>query len=357
MKRAVHEAVGGLDEQFGLGFFDDDDLAERARRAGFELAVAHDLFVHHYGSRTLQGNAIDTERLPSENGRKFAEKWGPRVGNGRAFELKPWVESNRNQPRMNTDLHGWDSGMQARQESGAVAPQTGSPSFLSDPCSIRVSSVAQRSSTCKATTSLTMIVRDEENNLPACLSSVAGLFDEIVVVDTGSTDRTAEIAREFGARVFDFLSGLMTSPRPATRRWRGQRAIMPSGSTPMMCLICPSEKSSRPSSMVCGPGMRPRMWSAARAIRDRTAAAGRRWWTISGCFRCARECAGPMRYTSRSCWRCGGRMCRCAGPTSRSGTPATPTRHCGNASSSATARSSRPSWPENSGQWPMVSGQ
>ena len=41
--------------------------------------------------------------------------------------------------------------------------------------------------------------------MPKCLSSVAGLFDEIVVVDTGSTDRTREIAREFGARVFDFV--------------------------------------------------------------------------------------------------------------------------------------------------------
>ena len=56
MKRAVYEAIGGLDERFGLGFFDDDDLAERARRAGFELAVAHDLFVHHFGSRTFAGN-------------------------------------------------------------------------------------------------------------------------------------------------------------------------------------------------------------------------------------------------------------------------------------------------------------
>jgi len=63
MKRAVYEAIGGLDEQFGLGFFDDDDLAERARRAGFELAVAHDLFVHHFGSRTFQGECIDAERL------------------------------------------------------------------------------------------------------------------------------------------------------------------------------------------------------------------------------------------------------------------------------------------------------
>jgi tetratricopeptide (TPR) repeat protein len=50
-----------------------------------------------------------------------------------------------------------------------------------------------------------MIVRDEEKNISACLSSAADLFDEIVVVDTGSTDRTAEIAREFGARVFDFV--------------------------------------------------------------------------------------------------------------------------------------------------------
>jgi hypothetical protein len=34
---------------------------------------------------------------------------------------------------------------------------------------------------------------------------VRGLFDKIIVVDTGSTDRTVEIARSFGARVFDFV--------------------------------------------------------------------------------------------------------------------------------------------------------
>jgi glycosyltransferase involved in cell wall biosynthesis len=56
----------------------------------------------------------------------------------------------------------------------------------------------------RATVSFTMIVRDEEKNLSTCLESVRGLFDEIIVVDTGSHDRTAEIARSFGARVFDF---------------------------------------------------------------------------------------------------------------------------------------------------------
>jgi tetratricopeptide (TPR) repeat protein len=55
-----------------------------------------------------------------------------------------------------------------------------------------------------ATVSLCMIVKDEEANLAACLRPIGGLFDEIVIVDTGSADRTREIARDFGARLFDF---------------------------------------------------------------------------------------------------------------------------------------------------------
>jgi glycosyltransferase involved in cell wall biosynthesis len=50
-----------------------------------------------------------------------------------------------------------------------------------------------------------MIVKNEENNISCCLESVRGIFDEIVIVDTGSTDRTVEIARSFGAKVFDFV--------------------------------------------------------------------------------------------------------------------------------------------------------
>ncbi len=49
--------------------------------------------------------------------------------------------------------------------------------------------------------SLCMIVRDEQEMLPRCLASVADTVDEIVIVDTGSTDATVEIARSFGARV------------------------------------------------------------------------------------------------------------------------------------------------------------
>ncbi|MCL1463870.1 glycosyltransferase [Argonema galeatum] len=51
---------------------------------------------------------------------------------------------------------------------------------------------------------LCAIVKNEEKSLSSCLSSVKGVVDEIVVVDTGSTDRTPEIAREFGAGVYHF---------------------------------------------------------------------------------------------------------------------------------------------------------
>jgi tetratricopeptide (TPR) repeat protein len=49
-----------------------------------------------------------------------------------------------------------------------------------------------------------MIVRDEELNLQQCLDPLAELFDEIVIVDTGSRDGTKRIARKFTPHVFDF---------------------------------------------------------------------------------------------------------------------------------------------------------
>jgi glycosyltransferase involved in cell wall biosynthesis len=49
--------------------------------------------------------------------------------------------------------------------------------------------------------SAAIITKDEEKNLPDCLKSVS-FVDDIVVVDSGSTDRTVEIAKEFGCRVY-----------------------------------------------------------------------------------------------------------------------------------------------------------
>lgn len=73
--------------------------------------------------------------------------------------------------------------------------------------------------------SLCMIVRNEERVLGDCLASVRRWVDEIVVVDTGSTDRTVAMAEEFGARVFrfpwcdDFAAARNESLRHATGDW------------------------------------------------------------------------------------------------------------------------------------------
>lgn len=73
--------------------------------------------------------------------------------------------------------------------------------------------------------SLCMIMRDEENVLYRCLSFATKIFDEIIIVDTGSTDRSLEIAAKFPCRVFhrpwddDFSAPRNLSIDQATSDW------------------------------------------------------------------------------------------------------------------------------------------
>jgi glycosyltransferase involved in cell wall biosynthesis len=53
--------------------------------------------------------------------------------------------------------------------------------------------------------SAAMIVKNEENDLTECLESLKNIVDQIVIVDTGSTDKTKEIALAYGAEVHDFV--------------------------------------------------------------------------------------------------------------------------------------------------------
>lgn len=54
------------------------------------------------------------------------------------------------------------------------------------------------------TISLCMIVKNEEKILARCLDTVADLMDEIIIIDTGSTDRTKEIAARYTDKIYDF---------------------------------------------------------------------------------------------------------------------------------------------------------
>jgi tetratricopeptide (TPR) repeat protein len=75
------------------------------------------------------------------------------------------------------------------------------------------------------TVTLCLIARDEEAMLPGCLASVRGVVDQIVLVDTGSTDRTCELARAAGATVLsrpwdeDFAAPRNLAASHATGDW------------------------------------------------------------------------------------------------------------------------------------------
>ncbi|MDD3845761.1 MAG: glycosyltransferase [Syntrophorhabdaceae bacterium] len=77
----------------------------------------------------------------------------------------------------------------------------------------------------KNTLSVCMITKNEEKYIARCLASLTPVADEIIVVDTGSTDRTKQIAQVFGAQVYDhpwnddFAEARNASLERATGRW------------------------------------------------------------------------------------------------------------------------------------------
>ncbi len=171
-RREVLDRVGGLDEQFGTEPFADGDLCLRVREAGLRVLLAQDVFVH----RASAPDAADEARRQADQDYDlFQAKWGEES----ATAFRPAPETADKKP-------GDES---AEDASRAVAPAP-SAVLTVDPA--------------KKGVTLCMIVRNEEANLPDCLRTVAGLFDEIVVVDTGSTDGTRAAALHFGAKVFEF---------------------------------------------------------------------------------------------------------------------------------------------------------
>lgn len=77
MSRRTYELVGPLDEDFGMGFFEDDDYCRRVALAGLACVCAEDVFVHHQLSASF--DSIDQDRrraLFERNKAIYEKKWG-----------------------------------------------------------------------------------------------------------------------------------------------------------------------------------------------------------------------------------------------------------------------------------------
>ncbi len=75
--RSVYEKVGLLDENFGRGFFEDDDYCQRVRQCGYRICCASDVFVHHHLSAgfSMVGSS-QRQALFEENKAYYESKWG-----------------------------------------------------------------------------------------------------------------------------------------------------------------------------------------------------------------------------------------------------------------------------------------
>ena len=77
IRASVIARVGPLDERFSVGMYEDDDYAMRLRRAGYRIACARDVFVHHWGGASFRRLDEATHaRVHETHGRTFAELWG-----------------------------------------------------------------------------------------------------------------------------------------------------------------------------------------------------------------------------------------------------------------------------------------
>jgi len=205
IRRELIDAIGELDERFGIGCFEDDDYCRRAIAAGYLNVIARDVFVHHVGGATFRDSDVDYQALLNSNRIEFADKW-------------------------NLASSGLSVGLTSQRELRLVAPGDGSlllqPGSRSDSLAIRRGKETllvpgtERGSSC-----LCMIVRDNENTIIPCLNSIRPWVDRMVVVDTGSRDRTPHLCRELGAEVYyfpwcdDFSAARNESLRHALGDW------------------------------------------------------------------------------------------------------------------------------------------
>lgn len=87
MRKSLYEEVNGLDESYGTGNFEDDDLCLKVQKKGYAIMVDESTFIHHYGSRTFKSNKINYKKSLTEKGARFKEIW-PKVDYEELLELK-----------------------------------------------------------------------------------------------------------------------------------------------------------------------------------------------------------------------------------------------------------------------------
>jgi len=77
ISRELYDRVGGLDERYRVGMFEDDDLALKVEMEGLDILCAEDVFIHHFhGASFKKRSDEENQRIFHENRLKYETKWG-----------------------------------------------------------------------------------------------------------------------------------------------------------------------------------------------------------------------------------------------------------------------------------------
>lgn len=77
MSRKTYKKIGGLDENFGRGMFEDDDYCRRVLKNNQKILISDDVFIHHFGGASFkQIQSEEYQKLFNDNKKIFEKKWG-----------------------------------------------------------------------------------------------------------------------------------------------------------------------------------------------------------------------------------------------------------------------------------------
>lgn len=287
----ILKSIGGFDEQFGIGSFEDNDYCLRLRNAGYKLAMVKESLIYHFGSRTV--NQFDYMNIMLDNKQKFINKYKADNSKAIASVLLQRNENIKHERIFKSPIEytitckdtfkieqetlkdmadkgaGWcileteddyittidmqklsnillnilpDKDlvkvkvMHFKEDGSVDLTGTNGSDWQSRILRLRKNSDGEyfnfdnvpkdaqtyiymsitqlKDTNCdkyrmyyligKSKISASMIVKDEGKYIRNCLESIKDFVDEIVVVDTGSTDNTKEICKQYTDKVYDY---------------------------------------------------------------------------------------------------------------------------------------------------------
>lgn len=87
LSKKLYNEIGGFDEDYNIGNFEDDDFSLKITKKGLLLMVDESVIIHHFGSKSFEANKIDYAKTINDNHKIFIKKW-PNVDYEELLEIK-----------------------------------------------------------------------------------------------------------------------------------------------------------------------------------------------------------------------------------------------------------------------------